>query len=152
MKKWIETDTYKLSQIEGDGQKQAKQQITFLLSPYDVPDAVRATIDEETQRIVIEFRYIPIREKTVKKRNNGVEFELGAKTKRIYKIFLEHGTETELVIETHDNQFKEHSIEVAEDALEEFIAHHERISERKEKYTAAKSALHNYKQELACEL
>ncbi|WP_448565968.1 hypothetical protein [Thalassotalea ganghwensis] len=151
MKRWIETDTATITQSETN--TKPTRRVHFMLSPYDVPDAVRALFDDEQNKLIIEFRYIPINEKRQIQDNDGVKFEVGLNTKRIYKIFLDESVDTELVFNTRTAESMEHSIVSAEEAIEKFIQYNEKLTKNNsKKYNAAKSALHNYKHQLASTL
>lgn len=147
MKKWIETDTVSIS--DKRNANKPKRQVHFMISPYDVPNAVRAIVDVINKFLVFEFRYIPINEERVTRIDDDVKFEVGKNTKRIYKIFLDGSARID---QSSDSQLIESSIDNAEIAIDRFIKLNEKISKNTVKYTGAKYVLHDYKHELAHEV
>jgi hypothetical protein len=145
---WIVTDTVRITEQGGSNGSSVK--VHFTVSPYDVPDAVRARVDESSNGLIIEFRYIPINERKIEKFYEGVKFQVGKNTNRIYKIFLDKLKDASVVIETEFSpQRIEESIGTAEAAIEKFIQHNENMNKFPLKYKAAKNVLHEYKHELA---
>ena len=146
MKNWVKTDVTKIS--ESNSGDKRKKTLHFMMSPYDVPEAIRAYEDNSEQVFVIEFKYIPINEKRLIEENSGVRFEIGKNTQRIYKIFLvksDEAFDTELVF-TKSPELHEQPIESAENAIDNFVRYHEHIYKQSpNKYDAAKSALKEYR-------
>ncbi|PSU31827.1 MULTISPECIES: hypothetical protein [Photobacterium] len=67
-----------------------KEKFTTYLSPYFVPKAYRYNYSKDKQ-LIIEFKYIDIAERTNKithLENHKVYFEVGDKTRRIYKVYI----------------------------------------------------------------
>jgi hypothetical protein len=149
MNNWIETDTAKIA--DNRNSCASKKTLHFMMSPYDVPNAIRATSEEGSSLFIIEFRYIAINEKRVKKTMDDVEFEVGENTQRIYKIFLDKNvvSQTELVFDISAQPDSEISLDEAESAIEKFIKYNEQYDQNTMKYDGAKLALHEYKSKLA---
>lgn len=67
--------------------------IHFMLSPSDVPVAwrsLRASSPGQSDKFIIEFKYLSAQEPTkIESQENGVSFEVGKKSKKIYKIILD---------------------------------------------------------------
>ena len=56
------------------------------LSPYDIPLAMRARIDDERQMFIVEFKY-PTEEPVVEKSSDcSASFEIGTLSKRLYRV------------------------------------------------------------------
>lgn len=138
---WITTDSVRI--IERGGTNGSSINVHFMVSPYDIPEAVRATVNEDTNSLIIEFRYIPINEKKHETYYDGVKFEVGKNTNRIYKVFLEKSIDANVVIEI------EKSIDSVEAAIEKFTQHNKSMNKFPLKYKAAKNILHEYKHKLA---
>ena len=133
MNAWIKTNTLDL--VTRRGKKNMPTKVDIMLSPYDVPNAVRTCHENNT--IVVEFRYINI----IESRSNyqgdddGVSFEIGDKTQRIYKIFLDPQKMNSCEINfslAHNN---------IDSAIEKFISHQESMDMNTTKYTATRSVL-----------
>lgn len=67
--------------------------IHFMLSPSDVPAAwrsLRETSPGQPDKFIIEFKYLSAQEPTrTETRGDGVYFEVGKKSRKIYKIILD---------------------------------------------------------------
>ncbi|MBU2925833.1 hypothetical protein Q4530_00965 [Colwellia sp. 1_MG-2023] len=143
MSQWINTDVSALSELKSQPKDAGKLKV--MLSPYDVPEAIRAY--HENRQLIIEFRYISIsEERTLANGENGIKFELGVKTKRIYKIFV-----SEDVIENNDGisitngEVKTIKSRNIFSSIDKFIDQQENF---KNKYQAAKSAVKTYKSQI----
>jgi len=136
MSPWIKTDTLDLATRRG--KQFTPPKVHIMLSPYDVPDAVRAY--NETNRAIIEFRYIKITESRSEYLGNddGVSFEIGDKTQRIYKIFLDTQKMGECEIKVSLNEGNINS------AIEQFISHQESLDKNTAKYSATRSIIKDY--------
>ena len=143
MSYWINTDVSALSELE----KQPKDvgQVKVMSSPYDVPEAIRAYHHDAS--LVIEFRYISISEdKNLEDSSDGIRFEVGNKTKRIYKIFIPENT----IKKSDGITIKNGNIEAIKSrtivsAIDHLINNDVNFID---KYQATKSAVKTYKNEL----
>jgi hypothetical protein len=85
--KWIEVDpqavnlprTTKLDGVE----------VTVMMSPYDVPQALRGEYEEKNKRFVIEFRYLGEEDTRDELYNEHVTLRLGKHSGRLYGIELD---------------------------------------------------------------
>ncbi|PMF80618.1 hypothetical protein BCV08_15820 [Vibrio breoganii] len=147
IRNWIKTDPARI--VNKDASNKPTVHVQFITSPYDVPEAVRAYIDELTDKLIIEFKYIPIKEKTKKQQDGSSTFDVGKNTGRIYKIELDKPTATQILIETRTEHLSESSFDNVENAIDSFIKHNESMNKHTLKYKAAQSALQEYKIQLA---
>lgn len=124
---------------------------THYLSPYELPEAVRAYVDENSMVVVV-FRYIPIDEKTKIKPlegGSGIFFEIGKITRRIYKIAVP--------LELLKNSSKTTGtdtkpLEAAIDNLISSLRPTIQNERNKEAYSANKNILHHYSDQLKSEI
>lgn len=136
MNQWINLDTLKLAdQFE----EQENHFIRMLLSPNDVPDAVR--VSREAGDVTVELRYIPIKEgRREDKIKAGLIFEVGKTTGRIYKVRIDFSiielpnNECVLTIQPDDMNF----------AIDSFIKEQEHKTKNLRKYEATKSVFASY--------
>jgi hypothetical protein len=130
---WIKTNTFDLSSRRGKAKNNLERQL--LLSPYDVPNAVRTYSEDD--KIVIEFKYINISEhRDLHKGDNGdVTLEVGEQSKRLYKIFIKQS-----VLDHYDQTLPRNLLPV-KSVLDDFISHQENMNRNTAKYTAALSAI-----------
>jgi len=131
MSDWIEIDAADLALRRG--KLLAPKRGHLRLSPYDVPKAVRANLENNV--LTIEFRYINIKETSSPYwgRDDGVSFEVGDRTQRIYKILLDLN---KLGDSTDNISIK---IKPVESAIDEFISHQESLDQRTARYLATRS-------------
>jgi len=134
MNTWIKTNTLDLAKRRGKSISPTR--VHIMLSPYDVPNAVRSYHDDQ-DKIVIEFRYIKIIEDRSEYlgEDDGVSFEIGDKTQRIYKIFLDSLKVKKCEVNLSVYQ------ENIDSALDEFIAYQESLDMKTTKYSAARSVI-----------
>lgn len=132
---WIKTNTLDLAERRGKVSK--PHSVHMMLSPYDVPNAVRTYHDGDDT--IIEFRYISIKENTKTHEANipGVSLILGEKTDRIYKIIIDKS------LIDKEEQFFMHPVSI-ENAIDSFIAEQESHSKKTSKYSATLSAIKDY--------
>jgi len=136
MYNWIKTDTRDLATRRGKEIKPKQSHI--MLSPYDVPNAVRAYCEDKL--IIIEFKYINLKESTsaYDGDDDGITLHMGDKTKRIYKITID----PELMSGDTFSIFVHP--EPVESAIDSYITHQENLSKQTAKYSATKSVLRDY--------
>jgi len=106
MNKWIHLDETKYGEI--NKQKDGVFALAVRVSPYNIPEAVRAYRNESGMRC-IQFRYLSGSDEPTRSfEENGVKFHIGRTSYRIYKIELPGEQELELrfIIETLE-QFSE---------------------------------------------
>ena len=134
MNTWMKTNTLDLAKRRGKLVSPTK--VHIMLSPYDVPNAVRSYHDDQDM-IVIELRYIKITESRSEYlvEDDGVSFEVGDKTQRIYKIFLEAQKvrQCEVSLSLYQKNI--------DSALDQFIAHQKSLHMKTTKYFATRSAI-----------
>lgn len=129
MTNWLRVDTVKMAARHQKANR-------LFLSPYDVPEAVRAYRDGDS--IILEFRYIPISERTqLMEFNKDISLEVGENSGRIYKISVDS---------SRDSRGKEILAELDPigDAIDKFIADQESLSKRTSIYSAPKDILRDY--------
>ena len=137
MSTWIKTNTYDLASRRGKATT-PKKKFHIMLSPYDVPNAVRTVHNNKC--LTIELRYIKIEEsrQIFTGDDDGISFEIGLKTKRIYKVFLDN------------DRFKGDEVNILlkhapiESAIDRFISSQESLDANTAKYSAAQSVIKNY--------
>lgn len=90
MKDWLEVDTARFRQDRTEEIRQGVR-IKMAVSPYDVPQGVRAYRDDRTGNFAIEFKYLVEDEPHVQTEheNQHVSVEIGKNSKRIYRIMLD---------------------------------------------------------------
>lgn len=92
--------------FEKDSEDNSERFKTYL-SPYLVPKAYRIGSDNQAKAI-IEFKYVDVNEPTRKvthPENHRIYFEIGEKTKRVYKVFFYDAlacSEESLSVSGHD--------------------------------------------------
>lgn len=140
---WLKINPSEFAERPDEGKHGRRRYI----SPYVLPEAVRAYESEDGQYIVFEFRYIPIKEKIKNKfLNDEVRFEIGEVSKRIYKI-----TARKEALQKENNK-TEGSVEKMESALESFIEMQNIKELNAAAYSANKKILHQFKGSLTEEL
>jgi hypothetical protein len=64
-------------------------QVDVLVSPYDVPEAVRGYFCHQRQRFIIEFKYISSEDTVEKPQDQNVKIRVGRHSGRLYAIELD---------------------------------------------------------------
>ncbi|QII09508.1 hypothetical protein KsCSTR_01290 [Candidatus Kuenenia stuttgartiensis] len=64
----------------------SKVKVEFLISSYDIPEAVRGSYNKEKYRFVIEFKYIGDEPTKAEPQDNYVTFVIGKNSSRLYRI------------------------------------------------------------------
>lgn len=82
---WIKVDE---KQYDSPPKEIKRSGVVFevFISPYDLPEAVRGSYDDQRKRFVIEFRYIQDEPKEKVVGGQFVTFEVGKHSKRLYHI------------------------------------------------------------------
>lgn len=138
MTSWLKNDNLN---IEIGCSSENEKAVKIFLSPYDIPDAVRAY--SEGRNLIIEFRYIHIKESMeTHKEDEFIEFEVGVRTKRIYKIRVSPSSAKEERINITAE------LDELDSAIDHFITEQEKISKRLYMYEAPKRILHDYGEKL----
>jgi hypothetical protein len=107
-----------------------------MLSPYYIPKALRSFVDNDA--LIIEFKYIEIDEPRLLYPNgDGVTFELGGKTDRLYKITIDLAT-----VRTED--LKRVISESLDSAIRSFVSRQTGNKKTMAKYDATISSLRDY--------
>jgi hypothetical protein len=140
MNQWINLDTSKLAdQFE----KQDNHFIKMMLSPNDVPDAVR--VSKDGCNVTVEFRFIPIKEDRFEDEiKHGLIFEVGKKTGRIYNVRIDFSI-IELPNNTCDLTIRPDDMSFA---IDTFIKEQERKTKNLKKYEATKLVFTSYSEQL----
>ncbi len=82
--KWI-----RVNSSEFQHETTSSRSISFYISPYDIPQAVRGFFDSETNEVVIAFRYADGAEPTeTRTHSDKVNLVIGKKSNRIFEIRL----------------------------------------------------------------
>ncbi|NQU21609.1 MAG: hypothetical protein HQ567_10025 [Candidatus Nealsonbacteria bacterium] len=88
MAEWIELDPETLQQL--DRTTQDGVEIIVGLSPYDIPDGVRGSKDDQSGRFVIELRYLDNEEEKIAEcPGKEVSLIVGKHSKRLYEIHVD---------------------------------------------------------------
>ena len=135
MKEWIqvELDTEKLKQ-----EKHLRGIVVELLvSPYDVPEAVRGFFDDEIKRFAIEFKYMGGSDEPRKnnQQDKYLNFKIGENSERLYRLEIDvaalkaNSVGLRMVVQQEVNE-----------ALDHLIQQSGRIN-RKDNYRLAKEAI-----------
>lgn len=141
--KWIETNRSELMEKTGET---ISNRFKVMLSPYDIPQAVRAY--KEHNNAIIEFKYISINETLSEiQLNRNLTLKIGDQTQRIYKIII-----NEMSGDTNYYSDSALNPESLEEEIDTFISRQENLSKFSTRYSAAKSLLSKYKNQLECEL
>ncbi|HWQ35342.1 MAG TPA: hypothetical protein VNQ79_21025 [Blastocatellia bacterium] len=135
MREWLEVnlDTEKLKQ----SRKIRDIVVELLVSPYDVPEAVRGFFDQETNRFAVEFKYMGGVDEPGKdhQQDRYLKFRIGENSGRLYRL------------EIDVNALKANSVELrmlveqeVSEALDQLIQRSGRIN-RQDNYRLAKEAI-----------
>lgn len=86
---WISVSQEAINKPESEVKNGIK--IHFMISPFDIPVATRAIVDDSNGSpgiYILEFKYISTEEKTrhIPKGTRGVSFEVGKNSRKIYRI------------------------------------------------------------------
>ncbi|XUO83560.1 hypothetical protein RVM27_14220 [Halomonas sp. KM007] len=115
-KQWLEIDQNELFEPEINNTKGIT--VKVMLSPSDVPSAVRYFTDEKHEKLIVEFKYLSSKEKTVLKRTlHGAELLLGKNSRKIYKVAFD----TKDIIDNFSGEVKIEMIINAEKAAQESV-------------------------------
>ncbi|SFB80276.1 hypothetical protein SAMN05660443_0222 [Marinospirillum celere] len=111
-KQWHKVLQEQINKPKKESHDKRHANVTFMISPWDVPTAVRSEQTED--KIIIEFKYISPKEKTKNEKNGAIEYTIGTKSKKIYKIIADkkllhenHGGKLKIVIEIKEKDSKE---------------------------------------------
>ncbi len=85
MSTWIKLNPAEFAEAREQSVHGVKAEL--YLSPYDIPQAVKGSVDEENCRFRIQFRYIGGEEPLeVRDSANSVYFKIGRRSRRLYEI------------------------------------------------------------------
>jgi hypothetical protein len=116
--------------------------VNVLVSPYDIPEAVRAFRDPQNDRFVIEFRYISTEDTKERDDNEHVKVRVGRNSGRLYAIEIDtkalQGNNIELRLEVK---------EALRNALTHLIQHPFTAS-RESNYRMAKDAVEQHQEQI----
>ncbi|MCE9637556.1 MAG: hypothetical protein K8T90_17795 [Planctomycetes bacterium] len=83
-RKWIRLDQRRYGASETEDRSGVE--FHLVVSPYDLPDAVRGFFDRERKRFIIEFKYISPEETTESRVDAHVSVHTGRRSRRLYRI------------------------------------------------------------------
>lgn len=88
MNKWIQVSQ---TEVNKPFQKKIKGiDVLMMISPFDVPAASRFWVDPENNNFTVEFKYLASEEsRELSKYDDGVCFEVGKKTGKIFKVIID---------------------------------------------------------------
>jgi len=109
MSDWIATD---IKQLQETHKKPADEaDIQIILSPFDVPEALRGFYDTKASRCIVEFRYGDIDgdgESLIAQRpDDRITIKIGAHSRRIYRIEVKGDPDACVSVSTSDNDLDE---------------------------------------------
>src|SRR2546426_6163555 len=109
--RWLALSPEKLA--SDNQQKLRGVQLNILVSPYDVPDAVRGYYDPSLGRFVVEFRYMTDEKWSQKTQDQFVTLRIGRESKRLLGIEIDlNGLSAQtLSLRLHVPQLVEQAIE-----------------------------------------
>jgi|SRR5579862_3000990 len=81
---WIVLDPARLAEYKKE--KLPGVEVTVAVSPYDVPDGVRAYYQDSLRRLVIEFRYLGLEPFKRVTKSQYVTLRIGKNSERLYGI------------------------------------------------------------------
>lgn len=117
--------------------------ITLVMSPYDIPDAVRGEYNKDLHRFVIEFRYISDEPWERSKYNDYIVLRIGRNSRRLYGIEVDvhalSGGES-----VYRNERIDVGMNVAnavKNAINEFARERGRAHRRRQNYEIAQDAI-----------
>lgn len=90
MSDWVKLDTAQFS--HETQQKIRGVDITVVMSPYDIPEAVRGDYDKSLDRFVIEFRYIGEEPWSREEHDGNIALRIGKNSGRLYGIEVDVDT------------------------------------------------------------
>jgi hypothetical protein len=109
--------------------------ITLVVSPYDIPDAVRGEYNKDLQRFIIEFRYMSDEPWEHSKYNDNIVLRIGRNSGRLYGIEVDIHALPDQRIDLRMNVAK--AVTNAINGL----AHQSEMVRRREHYEIAKDAI-----------
>lgn len=90
MSKWLQVDLD--TETPEDRQLIRGVKVKLLVSPYDIPEAVRGFYDEQKHRFVIEFRYIGDEPTELQPQDRHITLVVGKNSGRLYGIEIDVDT------------------------------------------------------------
>jgi hypothetical protein len=116
--------------------------ITLVMSPYDIPDAVRGEYNKDSHRFIIEFRYMSDEPWERSKYNDKVLLRIGRNSGRLYGIEVDTRAPFAERIDLRMNVAK-----TVKNALHEF-SHQSGRPQRRENFEIAKDAIEENENEI----
>ncbi|UJS17258.1 MAG: hypothetical protein L3J17_15300 [Candidatus Jettenia sp.] len=89
MSKWLQVNPDAEEFTKRPQTKGSKVKVEFLVSSYDIPEAVRGSYNKEKDRFVIEFKYIGDEPTKEQPQDNYVTFVIGKNSGRLYGIEID---------------------------------------------------------------
>ena len=116
--------------------------ITLVMSPYDIPEAVRGDYNRESQKFVIEFRYMSDEPWERYRYNKDIVLRIGRNSRRLYGIEVDIHALAAQMINLRMNVAK-----AVTDAIDR-LAHQSERLQRRENYEVAKDAIEEKQKEI----
>ena len=89
MSRWIQVDQKTVNPPRLERHQGVNLQV--MVSPYDVPEAIRGEYDQGIKKFVVELKYLSAEEPPYEKltKGGGIVLYVGERTKRIYRIEID---------------------------------------------------------------
>jgi hypothetical protein len=133
MSEWVRVPAHAVNQPVSE--KFGRVEITLLMSPYDVPRAIRGDYDNARKKFIITFKYLATEEVEEDQQNKFITLLVGRKSARLYGIEVDvdklHVAEVALRVRVP---------EVIFGALDRLVQSPPRL-QRRDNYQAAKNAI-----------
>jgi hypothetical protein len=116
--------------------------ITLVMSPYDIPEAVRGDYNKELQRFVIEFRYMSDEPWERSRCDNNIILRIGRNSGRLYGIEVDvHALAAQMI------NLRMDVAKAVTNAINRLARQAER-AQRRENYEVAKDAIEEKQNEI----
>ena len=110
--------------------------ITLIISPYDIPEAIRGEYNKDLKKFIIEFRYMNEEPWLNHRYNESIVLRIGRHSMRLYGIEVDLNALPDARINLRMNVAK-----AVADAMDG-LAHHPGIARRRRNYEIAKDAIY----------
>jgi len=150
MSEWVRLDVQQFSKPKR--LKSHGVEINVVMSPYDVPEAVRGNFDQVLKQFVIEFRYID--DEPVKREKHGehIALRIGRHSGRLYGIEVDVNAMEADAVGLHVQLPKAPEVSAAVIQAINTLAHKPAKQPRQENYEVAKDAITRKGGEIFAEL
>lgn len=110
-KQWLSIDQKDITKPKLSRKRGVK--VKMMVSPSDVPSAVRYYLDEQDNKLVVEFKYLSSPEKLVLDKYSGADMLVGKNSRKIYKVVFD----TKDVMDHHSGRVRLEMIVNAEETM-----------------------------------